>query len=278
MRLAISNIAWDIAEDEAIAGLLQCHGIDAIDIAPGKYFPRPGKATSSDIRRVKDWWAERGIEITGMQALLFGTSGLNVFGSPEVQEALLQHLDAVCRIGGELGARRIVFGSPKNRDRSGLSDAEVMTVAIPFFRRLGDLATAHGVIICLEPNPPCYGANFMTSSAETALAVEQINHPAIRMQFDTGALSINSENPATVLHQSAGLIGHIHASEPNLLPLGDGGTDHGKMFEALISCLPNYLVTIEMVATQNESHLISIERALGVAIRHYRNNDVRQTE
>lgn len=277
MRLAISNIAWDIAEDETVAALLKRYQVDAIDIAPGKYFPKPGEATKADILQIKQWWADRGIEITGMQALLFGTSGLNVFGTPESQDTLLQHLDAVCRIGAGLNAPRIVFGSPKNRDRSGLSDAETMAMAMSFFRRLGDIAGAHGVTICLEPNPTCYGANFMTTSSETAQVVAQIAHPAIRMQFDTGALTMNGEDPATVLQQSAGLIGHIHASEPNLLPLGDGGTDHSSMFKALMPCLPHHLLTIEMVATQNEPHLVSIERALGVAIQHYRPNASRPT-
>ena len=272
MRLAISNIAWDIAEDEAIAALLQRYQVDAIDIAPGKYFPQPAKATTAEMERVKSWWAERGIEITGMQALLFGTSGHNVFGTPATQNDLLQHLDAVCRIGAVLNAPRIVFGSPKNRDRSCFSDAETIVMAISFFRRLGDIAGAHGVMICLEPNPICYGANFMTTSLETSQVVTLIDHPAIRMQFDTGALTINGEEPTTVLREAAGLVGHIHASEPNLLPLGDGGVDHVSMFNALIPYLPRHLVTIEMVATQNEPHLVSIERALGVAIRHYRPN------
>ena len=270
MRLAISNIAWDIAEDEAVAALLQRYEVDAIDIAPGKYFPQPAKATASEMDDVKNRWARRGIEITGMQALLFGTTGFNVFGPPASQHAMLQHLDAVCRIGAGLGAPRVVFGSPKNRDRSGLSDAETMLTALSFFRRLGDIAASQGVTICLEPNPTCYGANFLTTSAETAQLVAQIAHPAIRMQFDTGALTINGEDPATVLQASAGLIGHIHASEPNLVPLGEGGTDHASMFKALLQCLPEHLVSIEMVATQSEPHVVSIERALEVAIRHYR--------
>jgi sugar phosphate isomerase/epimerase len=255
MRLAISNIAWDIAEDEAVAGLLQRHRVDAIDIAPGKYFPQPAKATANEIGRVKDWWAERGMQITGMQALLFGTSGLNLFGAPEVQQAMLQHLEAVCRVGAGLGAPRLVFGSPKNRDRTGFDDIETMAMAVPFFRRLGDIAGSHGVTICLEPNPPCYGANFMTTSSETARVVERVAHPAIRMQLDTGALTINGEDPAAVLRESAELIGHIHASEPNLVPLGDGGTDHGKVFDALRPCLPDHLVSIEMLAT-NASRIL----------------------
>lgn len=270
MRLAISNIAWDVSEDEALAALLQRFQVDAIDIAPGKYFPSPGEAKEVDILNVSQWWAGHGIEITGMQALLFGTKGLNVFGPPESQTALLQHLGAVCRIGAILGAPRIVFGSPKNRDRTGLSDAETLITATSFFRRLGDLAAEQGVMICLEPNPTCYGANFMTTSVDTAQVVSHIAHPAIRMQFDTGALTINGEDPATVLQMSAGLIGHVHASEPNLLPLGDGNSDHAGMHLALSKHLPHHLVTVEMVATQQESHLASIERALGVAIAHYR--------
>ena len=64
MRLAISNIAWDIAEDEAVASLLKKYEVDAIDIAPGKYFPMPALASNSDIQRVEDWWASRGIPAT----------------------------------------------------------------------------------------------------------------------------------------------------------------------------------------------------------------------
>ncbi len=216
--------------------------------------------------------AERGVEITGMQALLFGTSGLNVFGPANVQDAMLAHLAAVCRIGSGLGAVRVVFGSPKNRDRSGLTDQEAIAIAVPFFRRLGDIAAANGVFICLEPNPPCYGANFMTTSTETAYVVEQVAHPAIRMQLDTGALTISGEDPAGVLEQCADLIGHVHASEPELLPLGDGGTDHVNVRAALDQYLLGRLVSIEMVATKDEPHVVSIERALKVAIRHYRAN------
>ena len=274
MRLAISNIAWDITEDEAIVTLLQRFGVDAIDIAPGKYFPEPGKATDEDIARVKNWWLERGIEITGMQALLFGTAGLNIFGRPEIQVAMLQHLTAVCRIGAGLGAKRIVFGSPKNRDRSGLTDQETMDVAVSFFRRLGGIAQTYGVVICLEPNPPCYGANFMITSSETAEVVRQIDHPAIRMQLDTGALAINCEAPIATLQHCVPIIGHIHASEPDLLPLGDGGVDHAKLAAAIKQYLPNHVVSIEMLATKNEPNLVSIERALTVAIKHYRNNGV----
>ncbi|MFC4625489.1 sugar phosphate isomerase/epimerase family protein [Daeguia caeni] len=270
MRLAISNIAWDTEEDPEVAKLLQTFRIDAIDIAPGKYFPVPAAAKDADISRVKHWWLDRGIEITGMQGLLFGTTGLNLFGDSQSRQDMLEHLRAVCRIGGKLGATRLVFGSPKNRDRTGLNDEQALEQAVSFFRQLGDIAQEHGVIMCLEPNPVRYGANFMITSEETAKIVMAADHPAIRMQFDTGAVVINGEQAETILANHADLIGHIHLSEPGLAPLGDGDTDHAFMSKVLASHLPGKVASIEMVATTQEPHLVSIERALSRAVALYR--------
>jgi len=270
MRLAISNIAWEPVEDEIIARLLQRYAVDAIDIAPGKYFPEPTQATDRQIAEVKGWWAGKGIEITGMQSLLFGSRGLNIFASGNVQDAMLKHLGAVCRIAGGLGSVRLVFGSPKNRDRTGLSDQQALDIAVPFFRRLGDIAKTNGVMICLEPNPKSYGANFMTTSADTLAVVQAVSHSNIRMQLDTGALTLNQEDPAEVILRSVNSIGHVHASEPNLIALGDGDCRHAEIASLLSRHLHEHLVSIEMVATPNEPHAVSIERALRVAIAAYR--------
>lgn len=269
MRIAISNIAWNVTEDERIAEVLRAHGLDAVDIAPGKYFPQPAEATYDEIAEVRDWWNSRGFEITGLQALLFGTTGLNLFGTPLSREAMLSHLGAVCRIAARLGAQWLVFGSPKNRDQTGLAPDEVQARATSFFRALGDIAGEWGVTICLEPNPVCYGANFMTTLPETAAMVEQIDHPAIRLQFDTGASAINAENPWDMLKRYAGLIGHVHASEPELAVLGNGSTDHAAMADALNHFRPHGLVSIEMLATVNEPHEVSVGRAVQVALSHY---------
>jgi len=270
MRIAISNIAWDTSEDEQIAALLSARSLDAIDIAHSKYFPLPAEATDRAIRHVRQWWSDRGIDITGMQALLFGTQGLNVFGPRTVRDAMLAHLAAVCRIADGLGARRLVFGSPRNRDRSALTDDETHERACGFFNRLGDIAQSHRVVICLEPNPASYGANFMTSSDETADVVESVGHAAIRMQLDTGAIAMNGEDAVSIIQRCAHLVGHVHISEPDLVPPGDGICPHAEIAVALRRYLPDRVVTIEMLATQRESHLESVRRALSVAISHYR--------
>ncbi len=269
MRIGISNIAWDVSEDESISELLRKNKIDAIDIAPTKYFSNPTRVSQSEILEVKKWWAGKGIEITGMQSLLFGKTEFNIFGPLDVQDAMLQYLASIFRIAQVIEAPRLVFGSPKNRDRSGLTQEWTEAVALSFFRRLGDLAIDFDISICLEPNPTCYGCNFMTNAIETALVVKNIDHPAIKMQLDVGALSINEENISDVLSSSSHLIGHVHLSEPGLSPLGDCKTDHVTISEAIEKYLPDQLLCIEMLATEEESHQISVKRALDVATKYY---------
>ena len=267
MRLSISNIAWPAEADSVVAALLRRHGLDAIDVAPGILFPDLAAATPADIAARRGWWADREIEIVGMQALLYGTEGLNLFGPPPVQAAMLAHLGRVCRLAAGLGARRLVFGSPRNRNRSGLSDADATAVAAAFFRRLGDIAALHGCTICLEPNPPAYGANFMTDLASAAAAVRATDHPAIRLQLDVGALAMTGEDPAEALAATAPLVAHIHASEPHLAVLGDDGTGHATAAAAIRRYCPDRVVAIEMRAAPEP--LPALDRALGFAVATY---------
>lgn len=264
MRISISNIAWEAAEDAVVAERLRAYGIDAVDVAPSRYFADVAAVDAADLTSVRAAWCARGCDIAGMQSLLYGTSGLNMFGEPAVRERMLGHLDAICRIGAALTAPRLVFGSPSNRDRSGLGDAEAHAIAIDFFRALGDVAANHAVTICLEPNPPAYGANFMTTSAETAAIVEAVGHSAIRMQLDLGAVAMNGESLREVLDRCAPLVGHVHLSEPNLRPLQDMDA-HRRSAAALRAEFGDAcIVTIEMRRDATDP-LGAIERSLQLA-------------
>ena len=267
MRLSISNIAWDPQDDEAIAKLLQSLGIANIDIAPGKYFKNFQTTTTAEILQVKKWWKDRGIDIVGMQALLFGTEGLNLFSS--TADKMREHLQEVMRIAGELGATKLVFGSPKNRDRSGLTDIETQQKADDFFSRLGGYAKSKGVVFCLETNPTAYQCNFMTTMNETAEVVNRINHPNIRLQLDTGALLMNQESEM-LIPKYASIIGHIHLSEPQLKPLGSMNSDHAKLADQFKVFAKEKIATIEMVKpTETLEPLKQIEKSLRWALENY---------
>ena len=268
MRISISNLAWAPPDDEDVARLLRERGVDAIDVAPGKYFADVTAATDAELAGVRRAWEDRGMQIVGMQALLFGTSGLNVFGDATVRARMLDYLEAVCRVGQGLGARHLVFGSPRNRDRSELDDATVERVAVDFFRALGDRALRHDVCITLEPNPVAYGATFMTTSAETAAVVRTVAHEGIGMQLDLGACAMNGEDVSEVVDDFAELVRHVHLSEPGLAPLGDGASDHADA-SAVRSRLSDRVACIEMLMTDEESAVTAVERAVDFAVATY---------
>ncbi len=109
----------------------------------------------------------------------------------------------------------------------------------------------------------------MTSSAETSAVVEAVAHPAIRMQFDSGALSINGESPSTICCEFRSLIGHVHASEPQLLPVGTGATDHLASAAALKEFLPDATVTIEMLTNGTDDPMAAVEASVEYVVACY---------
>jgi sugar phosphate isomerase/epimerase len=172
MNIGISNIAWDVTDDNYVLDILHEFNISTIDIAPTKYFLEPLKARESEILKIRNFWNNRNISIIGMQSLLFGTSGFNIFNGKDSRINMLLYLDVICKLGSNLGVKKLVFGSPKNRDTNGLEEYKIKEIAQEFFLRLGDIAHKHGVVICLEPNPKEYSCNFMTNSLETLEIVE----------------------------------------------------------------------------------------------------------
>jgi sugar phosphate isomerase/epimerase len=270
MRIGVSSLAWNRAADEAVAALLKERGIAFIDVVPSKYLSDLNCPSREEAVGVRQWWQEWGIEIAGMQALLIGTNGLNVFGDSASRAAMLQHLDRIATIGKWLGARVLTFGSPRNRDRSGISDAIGQEMAISFFRQLGEIASGAGVIFCLEPNPADYGCNFMTTTIETVAMVRAVAHPSIRLQLDTGAIIMNGENPDAVISAVADVVGHIHLSEPNLVELGTTEAPHSQIARSIVSHGIDANATVEMKPTGEQGqNLAAIERALKFATAFY---------
>ena len=269
MKLSFSNLAWERDDDGWVAELLRGQGITSIDLVAAKYFP-PGKpVVESEVRAARAWWAGWGIDIIGMQALFHGTTGLNLFGDAGTRQRMLAHLDVVCQVGAGLGATRLTFGAPRVRDRGRLPESDADARAMEFFRELGEIAGARGVTICLEPVPASMGGNFMTDTAGTARVVLGTQHPAIRLQLDLGSIATNGEDLESLLGQVAPLVGHVHLSEPTLAPLGTHQQAHAGTAKLLREFLPGQILTIEML-TQAPTRREQMERALELALRHYR--------
>jgi sugar phosphate isomerase/epimerase len=246
VQLAFSNLAWPPELDDAAGRLLTDTGFTGVELAPTKYFPRPTEATPVDVRAVRKAWEGRGLRVVALQALLFGQPDLTLFDEAGPREAAVAYLSVICRLGADLGAGSLVFGSPANRATRGRPPAEVDAIAADVFGRVGAVAAACGVCFCIEHNPPEYGCDFATTADEAAALVRRVGSPGFGLHLDLGGLVLSGDDVPGTVGRLAGVARHCHASEPNLAPFGDGTADLTPLAAALRSAEYGGWVSVEM--------------------------------
>lgn len=270
MKLAISNIAWSVREEPAVADLLVRLGVRGVEVAPSKVGPQPAEIDDDTARRYRDFWESRGIRIVAMQALLFGRPDLAIFQGERAREDLTAYMTRVIRLGGILGARALVFGSPKNRRIETLDPAAVDRIALPFFRELGRIADDNDTCLCIEHNPPSYGADWITTAKDALAFVKAVDHPGFGVHLDAGGLHLAGEGAAEI--RAAGArIRHFHASQPELAPVAPGGPVPHETYASTLRDLryPRW-VSIEMREVPGAaSALPTVETAVRHALAVY---------
>lgn len=254
MRLAVSNIAWPVESDEEVAAVLRANGATGVEIAPTKYWLRPLEAGSSEIVARRDWWADRGLPIVAMQALLFGRNDLTIFGDAAVRRQTRDYLFGIVDLAKQLGARVLVFGSPKNRRRGELPLSAAEEIAEEFFREVGRHAGPRGVHVCLEANPIEYGCDFIVNSAEAIRFVERVGQEGFGLHLDTGGMTLAGDLPEATLTSAGPRWKHFHVSEPHLAPIGTGGAPHAEIGRILRKASYSGWVSIEMKEIADPRH------------------------
>jgi len=262
MKLAVSNIAWSKEEDPAAFALLQGMGIQALEIAPPRIWPEPAAVSEEIALSYRQEMTAKGFEIVAFQSLLFGKSDLTLFTS-ESSQPCLDYLVEIGRLAARLGARVLVFGSPRNRAvPEGMPLADAWSRAVDFFAALGARYAELGVILGLEPNPASYNCNFIRTVDEAAQLVRAVGSPGFRLHLDAGEIQMNAEAMETVVLQHLDIVAHVHASEPMLEPLGSTWNGHRRLAALLKQGGYNGWVSLEM--KRPTAGLPEVEKAVGI--------------
>ena len=264
VEIAVSNIAWDPIIDDAVIEMLQSAKISKIEIAPRASFDNIDQITTADIDKYHEKWTKKGIETIAMQALLFGTSGFNIFAEESVQSDMITYLDKVAMLSQNIGSSRLVFGSPKNRRLNGLDIEEGKRLYTRFFNKLGDVGAKRNCIFCIEPNPIEYGADFMTDSESTSKVVRELNHPNIMMQFDSGAMIMNREEFDKTIDKNFPLYGHFHLSMPHLKPINKI-IELSQLADMLMKKNSKLDLSIEMKKVDQNAQLDQLAESIRIA-------------
>ena len=264
-RTAVSCIAWDAHDDIGALECLSLQGIRYVEIAPAKYFDwgdlQRAYLSGSMGEMVAELKAQlklSSLTVSSIQAVLYKKPHLLVFGDDGVRAELSAHMHMIVDFATALkddASRReepipIVFGSPRNRHRpEHVSAEEADNLFLDLFVPIATYAHERGCVVCIEPNAPEYGCNFITTSAQAQVLIEKANHPGLRLHLDTGCMAMVGEDIGEAFARCADIVAHVHVSEPFLADFLRPVVDHAEVARALQAARYSKLLSLELLCT-----------------------------
>lgn len=252
-KLAISNIAWMESEDEHIFTIMKRYGFSFLEIAPTRTWKDPYGQTDDAVANFRTTMKNKGLEIIAFQSLLFGHPEMAIFTGEETRRDTLEYLKKNIVLGGKVGAKTLVFGSPKNRLIGNLPSNSVREISESFFGALGDFASDKDISVCIEPNPTIYGGDFICTTQEAINFVRDLGHPNIGLNIDLGTITANKEDVKKTIENALPYAHHFHISEPYLEMISLEEDRHRTIAQILNNFGYDRTVSIEMKAQENES-------------------------
>ena len=91
----------------------------------------------------------------------------------------------------------------------------------------------------------------LNNTNETINFIDKINLPHLKLNFDTGTILLNGNDPIEVYKYSNQYVGHIHISSPGLKPISKDMFDHNKFRNILLDHQYNKGIAVEMLTEKN---------------------------
>lgn len=254
MKLSISNIAWKNEDDDYVYGLMKKYGFTGLEIAPTRIFP---ESPYEDLQQAEAWagglLGKYGLVIPSMQSIWYGRQE-NIFGSNDERQALIDYTKKAIDFAESIKCKNLVFGCPRNRN---LPEGADETIAVGFFRELGEYAAAHNTVIGMEANPPMYNTNFVNDTVSAIKLIRQVDSIGFKLNLDYGTI-IAMDETIDILEGQYNIINHVHISEPGLKAI-EKRNMHKELIEELVSNNYQGYVSIEM---GNNNGLERVEDAM----------------
>ena len=175
-----------------------------------------------------------------MQSIWYGKTE-KLFGTDEERFALVDYTKKAIDFAEAVGCKNLVFGCPRNRS---IPDGVDESIAIIFFKEIGDYAAEHGTVVGVEANPPIYNTNYINDTVSALELIEKVESEGFKLNLDVGTMVENGED-VNVLKGREKYINHVHISEPGLKTLEERQL-HRDLGAYLKDCNYNGFISIEV--------------------------------
>lgn len=232
IRFALCNevlrhLSWDDT-----CKVMREAGYEGVEIAPFTFAESVEQLDREARLQIAHIARKHGLEIVGLHMLLWSPAGLHVAHPDlEVRQRTARYLVELVRFAESLGARVLVFGSPKARQsippHTPEESAQMWLETLqPALRQ----CESAGTLILLEPLPE---TDVVQKLHEAVALVQQANHPCLKTMLDVKSALAETEDVPALIHRCMGHIAHVHLNDSNRRAPGYGDTDFKPILQAL---------------------------------------------
>jgi fructoselysine 3-epimerase len=216
--------------DETIKRLAKI-GYDGIEIGAGAPHAYPAHLTPERRREVRALLEENDLALSSMLPAPSGGQGNNP-ASPLAEErrATVQHYKELVDLTAEWGGPTLiylpgwrVFGT--TRRQAWKWSREALT-------EIAEHAGEKGVTLVIEPTS--HDTNMCESSYDAIELMEDVGSPNVKLMFDTFHVLYRREVLSDYVYEMGENLAHIHISDNERLPPGQGYGDFSSLIDALL--------------------------------------------
>lgn len=215
---------------EEVVPRLAAIGYDGIELgaaSPHAYPDYTGPQRRREIRRL---FEQNNIALVSMLPAPGGGPGFNVASPiPEERAAAIDQYKKVVILCAELGGKILLYVA--GWQVFGTTRAEAWNWSLSALRDIARTAEALGITICIEPTSA--DSNLIDSADDALNLMTEAGAPNVRLMFDTYHTIYRNEVATDYVHRFGKNLAHIHLSDSNRLPPGDGTGEFPMLIETL---------------------------------------------
>ena len=228
MKIGMNLLLWTTNVNEDSFGLISQLGeigFDGVEIPIGEGDEKQYSSVNNELERL-------GMGCTAVTSLDPETNPISPDNS--IRGAALERLkwaiDMTAAAGGEVMCGPFHSAFKTFVDRGPTEDEKKWGAAV--MHDAADYAAKQNVSLCVEfiNRFECY---FLNTVADTKAFVEMVDHPNMKMLYDTHHSHIEEKNISDALHSCANILGHFHIAENDRGTPGEGQVNWAETFKVL---------------------------------------------
>lgn len=246
MKIGMNMLLWTTSVDEQYFPLiekLKTTGFDGIEIPIGE-------GNAEDYRKIGNFLQDLGLGCTAVTSVFEAENPASP--NPAIRQNAVDALKRRIDLGAEMGAE--IIGGPFHSAFAWFSGnpptAEERAWSAEVLRQAAEYAEGAGIILTPEAlnRFECYLYNTL---GDIFTLIEKVDHPNLRMIYDTHHAHIEEKSQAEVIRQFAPYIAHVHISENDRGTPGSGQVNWKEVFHTLQVVGYDRWLTIEAFSRNN---------------------------